>query len=81
MAWIKTIDESEATGELKVHYDRARKTRGFVPNIQKINSLKPELLSRYYHFSRAVTFGGSSLGRKREEMIAVTVSALIKCKY
>ena len=81
MAWIKTIDESEAVGELKEHYDELRKTWGFVPNIRKVHSIKPELMRKTHDFSQAVTRGGSSLGRKREEMFAVMISALLKCKY
>ncbi len=81
MAWIKTIDESETTGEVKEHYEMYRKTRGYVPNIVKIYSIKPKLMLAYRNFSRTVTFGGSSLGRKREEMLAVMISSLLKCRY
>ncbi len=81
MAWIKTIEESEATGEVKEHYDEIGKKWGYVPNIRKVHSIKPELMRQYHAFSHVVTFGGSSLGRKREEMLAVMISALLKCKY
>ncbi len=81
MAWIGTITESEATGEVKNIYDKARTRRNCVGNIVKVHSLKPELMRAYQAFSHAVTFGGSSLGREREEMVAVLVSALLKCRY
>ena len=32
-------------------------------------------------FSRAVTFGGTSLGRRREELISFYVSSLVNCRY
>lgn len=78
MPFIKTIEESEAEGELKAYYDARG---GSVGNIQKIYSIKPPLLQAYFNFSRAVTFGATSLGRRREEMLAVATSSMIKCKY
>lgn len=81
MAWIRTVDESEARGFVREHYEEYLKNRGYVPNIVKVHSLKPELMRRYFDFSHTVTFGGSSLGRRREEMLAVMISALLKCRY
>ncbi|MDA1001353.1 MAG: hypothetical protein O2807_12670 [bacterium] len=81
MAWIETIDESGAEGDVKRQYDEAARLRGYVPNIRKIYSLKPDLMQAYFDFSRAITFGATSLGRAREEMLAVTISSLLKCRY
>ncbi len=81
MAWIETVDESEAEGPLAELYDATRQQHGFVANILKAHSLKPELMAKWQAFSGAVTFGGSSLGRRREEMVAVLVSSLLMCKY
>ncbi|MEE9275621.1 MAG: peroxidase [bacterium] len=81
MAWIETIDESEATGDAKAQYDEIIQRRGYVPNIRKIHSIKPDLMRHYRDFSQGVTFGATSLGREREEMLAVAISALLKCKY
>ena len=78
MPFIKTIDEGDAEGELKAYYD---KMGGRVGNIQKIYSIKPPLLQAYRDFPRAVTFGATSLGRRREEILAVAISSMIKCKY
>ena len=81
MAWIKTIDEADAAGELKKYYDGRRAAGLRAGNIHKIHSIKPELLNAYFAFSRSVTFGATSLGRRREEMLAVTISSLLKCRY
>ena len=40
-----------------------------------------EELEAQHIFSRAIQFGGSSLGVKREEMISVLVGSLLKCSY
>jgi len=81
VAWIRTIEESEATGGVKEHYDELKKEWGFIPNIRKVHSIKPELMRELLSFTHVVTRGGTSLGRVREEMLAVTISALLKCKY
>ncbi|MFQ5691503.1 MAG: peroxidase [Nitrospinota bacterium] len=81
IAWIKTVEESEASEEVKAIYDQVRRRWGYLANIVKVHSIKPELMRAYQDFSHKVTFGGTSLGRKREEMVAVLVSALLKCRY
>ena len=82
MPYIKTIDESDATGKIKEVYRRRMGNHsGKVSNIAKIFSLRPDLLEAQHIFSRAIQFGGSSLGVKREEMISVLVGALLRCSY
>lgn len=82
MPYIKTIDESEATGQIKEIYEKRKSPHsGRVSNIAKLFSLRPDLLEAQHAFSRAIQFGGSSLGVKREEMVSVLVSSLLKCSY
>jgi len=82
MAYIRTVEESEARGVIKEIYDRRKDNHsGTVSNIAKMFSLRPELLEAQHRFSRAVQFGGSELGVKREEMVSVLVGSLLKCSY
>ena len=82
MAYIRTVDESEADGRLKEIYDKRKDNHsGSVSNIAKMFSLRPELLEAQHLFSRAIQFGGSGLGVKREEMVSVLVGSLLKCSY
>jgi len=82
MAYIRTVEESEARGVIKEIYDRRKDNHsGTVSNIAKMFSLRPELLEAQHRFSRAVQFGGSGLGVKREEMVSVLVGSLLKCSY
>ena len=82
MPYIKTVAESEATGRIKEIYEKRRDHHsGKVSNIAKLFSLRPDLLEAQHNFSRAVQFGGSSLGVRREEMISVLVGSLLKCSY
>ena len=81
MTWIKTIDEDEATGTVKEFYDHWQGIESTPTNIVKAHSLKPEIMTQWLALAGTVAFGGSSLGRRREELIAVLVPALLKCKY
>jgi hypothetical protein len=84
MAWVKTFDENEATGRLAEVYAEIKKTPlggGRVPNVMKCMSLRPEGLLSVWRLNLGITFGASTLGRRREEMIATAVSALNHCHY
>jgi len=82
MPYIETIRETEATGKIKEVYEKRKDHHsGKVSNIAKLFSLRPDLLEAQHNFSRAIQFGGSSLGVKREEMISVLVGSLLKCSY
>jgi hypothetical protein len=84
MAWVKTIDEKEATGRLAQVYAEVMKhplSGGRVPNVLKSMSLRPEALLSVWRMNLGITFGASTLGRVREEMIATAVSALNHCYY
>ncbi len=81
MTWIQTVPESETTGALKEVYDAWIKLMGFVPNIVKSTSLRPEFTQKFEALRLAITFGGSRLGRRKEELIALVISVLNKCYY
>lgn len=81
MAFIKTIDEHEATGSLKRIYDDAIKRAGKVFNVVKIQSLRPHVLRQSLAIYSAVMHGPSSLSRSERELLAVVVSATNHCHY
>ena len=84
MAWVKMVEESEATGLVKEEYERHYaliKKKGGVAEIIKVFSLRPDLLKARVEFGNAMTFGGSGLGRYREELIATSISAQLSCKF
>ena len=81
MAWIETIDESEAGGELAELYGAMEESWGGVDNILKIHSLSPPSLRTHFDLYKVLMAGKSELSRARREMIAVTVSALNHCVY
>ena len=80
MAWIKTLSPEEDPIVKELHDYRVR-THGYWPNVLAAQSLKPEVLKRLLAFQDLMTFGGSSLGRRWEELISFHVSALNTCGY
>lgn len=80
MAWVEMVSESAATGLLKEIYERPRPS-GELSEVHKIFTLRPELMDVRHRFQDPITFGGSGLGRYREELIAVSISAVLGCRY
>jgi len=81
MAWIKCVEEKEALGKLKEHYEHIKRTRGKIANILKVQSLNPDALKAHLDLYLALMFGKSGLTRIQREMIATVVSATNNCDY
>jgi uncharacterized peroxidase-related enzyme len=81
MAWINTIDEKEAKGELKEIYERIKEKRGKISNIMKVHSLNPKTMKYHLELYLNLMFGDSNLSRELRELIAVVVSAANNCEY
>jgi alkylhydroperoxidase family enzyme len=81
MAWIKTIEEHEATGDLKRVYAEQRRQAGDLANILKVHSLAPDVLMAHLSLYHAAMHAPGELSRIHREMIAVAVSAANGCDY
>jgi uncharacterized peroxidase-related enzyme len=81
MAWIKTVEPEEATGDLKVEYKQAVKRAGKVFNILKVQSLNPPVLHQSMQMYLATMYGPSGLSRAEREMLATVVSWANQCFY
>ena len=81
MAWLGTIGPEQAQGELAAIYSKLQQHGKPISNVFQAYSIKPPLLRSARDFSHAVTFGGSSLGRRKEELIATAVAAQLQCTY
>ena len=82
MAWIETIDEDDAGGELRKLYERmVDPASGRVDNVLKIHSLHPAGLTAHWELYRAAMRGTPTLRAVEREMIAVVVSRLNRCHY
>ena len=81
MAYLRLLEEGEATGELKRQYDAAVERAGKVFNIVKAMSLRPAVLERSIELYREIMFGPSELSRAERELLAVVVSSENACYY
>lgn len=81
MAWIKTVEPEDASGQLKNEYLRAVARAGKVFNILKIQSLNPEALHASMGLYLSTMHGPSGLSRVERELMAVVVSQTNNCFY
>src|ERR687885_2062787 len=74
-------DESELPERLQGLFAKARERLGFVPNVFRAYSFRPERLSAWFEHYRALHEPTDNLGAAEREMIAVVVSAANRCLY
>ena len=81
-AWIRMVDEAEATDFVKSAYEGFLRQRGWVPHIMKVHSIRPNLLRAAMQLVNAVMYDPSSgLTRAQREMMATVVSKTNRCHY
>lgn len=80
MSWFD-LPEDTATPELERATRRYRTEQRPTPSVIAAMKPAPKTLRAVVQMNSVVTFGGSSLGRMREELVATTVSALNECFY
>ena len=82
MAWIRTVDEADATGIVKEEYDAAIARVGQVYNIVKLFSARPNSMRAFIELYKVVMHDEESpLSRMQREMIATVVSKVNECRY
>jgi uncharacterized peroxidase-related enzyme len=81
VAYLRLVDENEASGLLKDEYDAAVARAGKVFNIVKAMSLRPGVLRRSMELYREAMHGRSGLSRIERELLAVVVSRANDCHY
>ena len=81
MAWVRTVPESDATGIVKEEYEAGIKRAGWVYNIVKLFSIKPESLEAFINQYKVIMLGPSKLTRAQRGMIATVVSRINFCRY
>ena len=81
MTYIRTVAETDATGELAEWYRRVGNPDGTVDNVMKVHSLNPDTLRTHFEMYTAAMHKPSPLSRAEREMVAVTVSRLNGCRY
>ncbi len=81
MAWVQMIPEQAATGKLRELYERTRERAGVVPNIAKVQSLRPETACRGFDLYCQVMDAPGGISRRERILIATVVSKVNGCLY
>lgn len=81
ISWFPVPDESELPEDLQGLFRAARERIGFVPNVFRAYSFRPERLSAWFAHFRLVMEGTPGLTEAEREMIAVVVSMTNGCLY
>ncbi|HKC27492.1 MAG TPA: peroxidase-related enzyme, partial [Jatrophihabitans sp.] len=81
-AWFFSVpDEGELPDRLRGLFAKARETVGFVPNVFRSYSYRPERLSAWFAHYKQLHEPTEHLDAADREMIAVVVSAYNRCTY
>lgn len=81
MAYIRTIAESDATGDLADLYRRVGNPDGTVDNVMKVHSVNPEALRSHFEVYVAAMHKPSPLSRVEREIVGTIVSRANGCAY
>lgn len=81
MAYIRQIDESEATGATARVYEAAQQRAGGVANIIKVMSRDARSMQASMQFYVSIMKADNALSPARREMLATVVSNVNDCYY
>lgn len=82
MSWIRTVPYAEATGRLKLLYDRIKGPGDNVDNIMMAHSLRPHTMEGHMHIYKYVLHHNrNTLPKWFLEALGVYVSELNGCQY
>src|ERR1700756_4973732 len=80
-SWFPVPDEAELPDGLRRLFAKARERLGFVPNVFRVYSFRPQRLSAWFAHYRQLHEATPNLTTAEREMIAVVVSAANGCLY
>ena len=78
MSFIKTISESESTGEVKDMYENERTTRGYVPNFAKIFCHRPKVMKAWRKLIGSII---ENMDTRRYELVTIAAAAKLHSTY
>ncbi len=62
MAWVRTVEPPEAEGYVKTLYEGILKQRGWIPNIVRSTTIRPELTRAWMSVFNFITRVADALG-------------------
>lgn len=81
MSWVPMIPEEQATGKLRDVYALAQQRAGKVPNIAKLQSLRPDTTERGFALYCQIMDDPTGLSKRERVLIATVVSKVNGCLY
>ncbi|HMP02767.1 MAG TPA: hypothetical protein PKC45_09740 [Gemmatales bacterium] len=81
MAWVRTSPEEGASGKLQEVYQRVRERAGVVPNIAKVQSLRPATTLRGFDLYCQIMDDPTGISKRERVLIATVVSKVNGCLY
>ena len=81
ISWFPVPPESELPENLRGLFSKARQRLGFVPNVFRVYSFRPERLSAWFSHYKQLHEPTENLSATEREMIAVAVSMANGCLY
>jgi uncharacterized peroxidase-related enzyme len=81
MAWVSIVPEDQASGEVTELYRKAHQRAGKVPNIARLQSLRPTSAVRGFDLYCQLMDDPTGLTRRERVLIATVVSNLNGCLY
>jgi uncharacterized peroxidase-related enzyme len=81
ISWFPVPEESELPENLRGLFRKARENLGFVPNVFRAYSFRPERLSAWFNHYKLLHEPTDELSAAEREMIAVVVSMENGCLY
>ena len=81
MSWVQTVAEGAASGALREIYERVRARAGFIPNIAKVQSLRPKTMAHGFDLYCRIMDEPTGIGKRERVLIATVVSKVNGCWY
>ena len=81
MSWVQIVPEDQTSGSLQEVYRRVRQRAGKVPNIAKVQSLRPGTTGRGFDLYCQLMDDPTGLSKRERILIATVVSKVNGCLY
>ncbi len=78
---LKLPDQRRVGPNIKLIFDKCLEKLGFVPNVLRSYTLRPDKFDCFQAYNKELMAGKSGLSRLEREMIAVVVSTANHCHY
>jgi uncharacterized peroxidase-related enzyme len=81
MPWVQTVAEDAASSDLREIYERVRARAGFIPNIAKVQSMRPKTITHGFDLYCRIMDDPTGISKRERVLIATIVSKVNGCWY